>query len=278
MTEQNSKMIALPVLVGLAAGLTGCCTPPNGVSICPANLDAGLATIVCQPLDQEFTNSQKMVVFEAKAIGDHPVYQWWFDDKELQEGSNYGSVYSGVNSMNLIIQRPTSTNMGFYYCLIRSTDKFGFPLKTRTRLASLGYGGETKELLELLNPPVQPLPVPGSHGSTDLCAVQYCSEVPFRGVGGGGFKASDGTNYINVTNINGTANQLEPPDKYRVSICDVSKPPPYKPVCATLVNKKWAFKAVQGHYYMFVVYFNCDGPPPAKPDWQYVSLNLSSTP
>lgn len=179
MTRQTSKIIAYAALSGLVAGLAcGCCK--NG---CTQNEKAGLATIVCQPVDISVAEHDP-ATFEVQVKGRDLVYQWYFKDGPVSEGMKGGRTNS------LTVSDLTTNKQGYYWCEIDSSDPvWGAPVRTRTRAAKLTIlpasvaGGlsftGTNVIMDI--PPTPNLPPPGSPSGAD-CG-DYCTYVVYNNNG-----------------------------------------------------------------------------------------------
>jgi hypothetical protein len=169
MSKHIYKAVMVAALTGLAVGGTGC------KCVCPANKQAGLAIIVCQPMDQQVSPKED-AVFEVMAKGSNLSYQWFF------ERNNNGYAMEDAHGPRLVVPASRSPREGFYSCLINSASRRGV-LQTRTRLAALVVSPSM--LLQSTNPPPQPgLPNPTTT-TTSPCCANVCAFINFNNNGTG---------------------------------------------------------------------------------------------
>ena len=292
MTKQTSKIIMLIMLITLTSALvslTACrhvpfCRPARCVSVCPENLKEGLATIICQPMDTDFSDNQKQVEFEVQAVGSKRTYQWYFigptNVEALPERSDLPpdkrdrkTEYIGFNTEKLTIKNPTIDDCGNYYCEIISSDCAGWPAKTQTRQAVLSFS--TRALILTVGSAltiIQSPPVPGHSPMdphlTSCSRKDDCSYMAFQNI-----QVHDDAKYSVVvfpTTATGTpATARVPSSQYEVAALDENLnmlPCPDKGT-----NDCWQFTLKTTHTYKMCVFFDCDGPPP-KPTGQYPKI------
>jgi hypothetical protein len=251
MIKQISRMMALVAFAGFVVGATGC------KSVCLANKKAGLATIVCQPMDVEVTNKDQRIEFKVQAIGRDLTYQWYFNSTALQDSGKEGRGYSGVNEPKLVVSHFTADKIGFYHCEIDSKDCLSLPLRTATRSATLG----TAFMLKDAAPPTQPLPPPGAP-TTNLCGGKYCASVCFRNGTTGYIPPAtlpSGVAPIKCLLTVSANGVVQSTSVYDVQVNDGRN----KPYCAGNESdgQTKSFAVTAGtHAYRFTVYFKCPSP------------------
>ena len=183
MNKHISKLIVFTLAASAVAALTGCrgfskCQT-SGHGTCNDNAKAGIAVILCQPMDTTAKEDGK-ATFEVVASGDNLTYRWIFSS-----GNGTNVEIPNKNKPTLTLPHVTKNNVGLYWCEIESTNRWGAPVLTRTRSASLGVlysitkGG----------PMVESQPFRRTSSTSCLCATNSCGYVLF-GNGGKGYKAT----------------------------------------------------------------------------------------
>ena len=158
--------------------LTGCTT------VCCKNQQEGLASIVCQPMD-ETVKLGGTARFEVKTPKcGHVAYQWYFNGKPIESERK---DCRGTRESLLEIFNVETNNLGYYWCEIESLDSHGNQVRTRTRDAALGYSAR---MLFVYPPQHWPMP-PAFPGSIGDCGGPYCGCVVFKN-GGAGFMPAIG--------------------------------------------------------------------------------------
>jgi hypothetical protein len=276
MSTSLGNRIALSAMACLAIGVTGCChiAPVSYIHVCPANVKAGLASIACQPMDTDFVLGQPAVKLSVDAKGKGLAYQWIYRNPSLQDTPlPEGDKRRDVATSTLTIAHPNKNDIGYYYCEIYGIDDDGFPTRTETRLASLGYAGPQAKVIEVADPPEQSLPSPGTVQLSSPCPNEpkYCSEVTFPLGGGTTMLASGGTHSINVVLIAASGATLKVgPSAAQIYIDDASVSPQNR-FCATASGTQWTFLGYATHYYRYAIYFDCGQIPPPS---QYPHVEL----
>src|ERR1700694_6021764 len=117
-TKRISKIIALAIVAGLVAGMAGCkSTCKDGcmsrsAGVCKENQMAGLATILCQPMDATVKEGGA-ATFDVKATGTDLSYEWFFNGEPI---SDERKNIRGSHDRRLVINRVTAADLGFYSC------------------------------------------------------------------------------------------------------------------------------------------------------------------
>jgi hypothetical protein len=225
--------------------------------------------------------------FEVKAVGKNLIYQWYFNNNEIQ----------GARDPQLVVSGATAAKVGFYHCELDSADSIDTQTRTRTRSAALGLGGDSVSTSAVprrtddrggirtysaaitstaTNPPGgnsyppqhQPLPPPSS--GTSICGA-YCGYVVYNN-GGAGFSGISGTTkaFVRVSTSSGTVANTCYELLWRVNATVKG--------CATIVtgsttDRTW--NSTAGTKYFLTVYFKPGCCPPAGTD---VILDVWFTP
>ncbi len=181
--------------------LTGCeCMKKNG-GYCKANQEAGLPIITCQPMDVD-TRVGGQAQFAVEATGQDLVYQWYFrpgaPGAAVQQLITGTPQYNGGETPTLSVMAVNAAKVGFYWCEIDGTGKWGFPLRTRTRDAQLGITNGIPPTAGPSgpSPAIQVFPpqlgsMPQAKSGTVTCG-SYCGWLNFQN-SGLGFRPASGT-------------------------------------------------------------------------------------
>jgi hypothetical protein len=176
MTKQISRIIVLATFAGLVAAATGC------KCVCKANRKAGLATIMCQPMDQDAASGEA-TTFKVKACGEELSYQWHFKRDGIEVPLSDEEHYAGIQKSELQVKNVDKSTLGLYWCEVRSTSDDGRPKWSQTRMASLGtFSGfniaSTNMAALLLQNPVR-----SSSGSASITCPAKCEGNTFAFTG-----------------------------------------------------------------------------------------------
>jgi hypothetical protein len=240
MTRQISRIITLVACAGLIAGATGCkCIYKNECAkVCEENKEAGLPTILCQPLDT-MVGEKESATFNVTAVGKDLAYQWYRNGDPLADKEGF----KGANQPQLFVSDLPGGKVGNYFCRIVSTDSSELPISTDTRVATLGIVQRSQ--VEALTIQHQP-PPPGGPSGKCICGV-YRAYMIFPA----GFKpaAKQTLAHAQATFSNGA--NLKPSDYnllWQTSILDRG--------CATdSTNSLKSFSCNPAKTYKFTVYF-----------------------
>jgi hypothetical protein len=175
MTKQISRIIVLATFAGLVAAATGC------KCVCKANRKEGLATIVCQPMNFEVTDTNESVKFEVVATGCGLTYRWYRYDQPLDERYEKERQFEGVFTKELTVLGEHRFEAAPYHCEIGSKNSAGEDMRTSTRVAYL-YRTPSLKIMSLTSlTPTANLPPPGAQQT--YSNFTYCSaSSPFRNI------------------------------------------------------------------------------------------------
>lgn len=257
MTKRIFQITVCGVLVGLAVGVAGC------KSVCPANKRAGLATIVCQPMDLEVTDSDQPAKFKVVATGSELTYRWYWYDQPLGERNEKAGQFRGVFTDELTVLGTNRYEAAPYRCEIGSQNSCGDDKRTSTRTAYLSY--QPTLHIMMMSTPTANLPPPGA--PRNYSNFTYCSvSSPFRNIKPPLTNPTPSKCYV-------TLKMIEPPNStlppvtvntgfYLLKVVDGATHP-------VLVQdagdglRKW-FLPTKTPYVM-TVYFNCQNCPTDRP-------------
>lgn len=236
----------------MAVGATGC------KSVCKANKDAGLATIVCQPMNQT-VGDKDTAAFEVKACGRELEYQWYYNDGTKPIPLEDTNGFCGAHRSQLFISNVTN-HVGHYSCRIVSYDVEENPAVTETRMATLGFIRTSKKAMSLNIIDHQP-PPPGSSG-TSSCGP-YGAFLLFDNTNHAGYKPTAGqqvgfvkVKYSNsLTYLQTSTYEL----LWKTGVLEKG--------CATnYTDTQKTFPCNASKYYKFIVYFKTWPPAPGSGD------------
>lgn len=250
------KTLRLRLFAGLSMGfiaffVVGC--------VCPSNRKAGFAQIVCQPVDTTVKVGRD-ANFTVEASGNDLQFQWYHDDDPIEGKTNF----------DLSVPKAKSSDLGFYSCVIGSTDKHGKQRFTKTREAALGLlkpRGDIKGLAETnLFMMGEQQPMPPSFAGTVACdnvSTKYCGCVVFDNADNL-YKATSTTCRLSVQVVSNLGIITDiPPSKYALLwIIDKKNKDCAQTVDSAPSGKQ--FTSTVNSLYSFAVYFKTGACPPKK--------------
>lgn len=172
MTKQFQKLLLLAAGAGLVAMATGC------KCVCKANRESGVATIICQPMDQMVPQGGE-ATFTVNASGEDRSYQWHLKRNGEDVPLNDRRHYTGSQAPELRVNGVDESTRGLYWCEIRTTARDGTPKWTQTRMAALGTRSVAMMSTTNLNVLLLQNPVRSSTSSATLTCPATCEGNTF---------------------------------------------------------------------------------------------------